>query len=48
MAVANSMIVIGFYLIKHNLKFLDLGAWLRGSPRSGRQRTSILIFKGAV
>ena len=26
MAVAHSMIVIGFYLIKHNLKFLDLGA----------------------
>ena len=26
MAVAHSMIVVGFYLIKHDLKFNDLGA----------------------
>jgi transposase len=26
MAVAHSMIVVGFFLVKHNLKFNDLGA----------------------
>ena len=26
MAVAHSMVVVGFFLVKHNLKFNDLGA----------------------